>query len=211
MVVMVVVGVAVVAKNFADKALANYEEVTEVKVEETVDWLRKNDSPASQLAIAALEKTVSTGSGMFEVKPTCTDVVVSGYSALGVDLKELLYADMKENFRIYPQLWNLRGPDVNVDHRRVANLQRFFKRKGAEVEVKDALTTEGFKYGDVVAWRLAGGETHIGIVVPGPGQRRAELWIVHDLGNGPKWENSLLEYQIIGQYRYHESHGNVEG
>lgn len=40
------------------------------------------------------------------------------------------------------------------------------------------------------------------MVVPGPGDRRDEKWIVHNIGGGPEWENKLLEYQVTGHYRY---------
>lgn len=217
MVAMVVVGVAFAAKNFADKALADYEKVTELKVEETVAWLSKGDSFGRQLAIAALERTkeeVSYDPDYYEIsypngdipegKGRSADVVIRSYRALGTDLQVLVHNDMDDNFRIYPQLWNLRKPDTNIDHRRVPNLQRFFSRQGAETggDMAKLQVAEDFKYGDVVAWRLADGQTHIGIVVPGPGELKAEKWIVHNIGGGPKWENGLLEYEVIGHYRY---------
>lgn len=128
------------------------------------------------------------------------DLLVRSYRNLGIDLQELVHEDMVRNFSVYPQLWSLREPDTNIDHRRVQNLQRFFKRQGAELEV----TREASDYlpGDVVVWMLAQGELHTGIVVPGPSERRDEAWVVHDLGSGPKWENVLTDYQIHGHYRY---------
>lgn len=206
MVVMVVIGVTVVAKNFADKALAGYEKVTELKVDETVAWLSKNKSLGNQLAIAALEKTREVSSNPYLDLTIsidcCTDVVISSYSELNIDLQHLVNEDMKRNFRIYPQLWELRNPDVNIDHLRVPNLQRFFSRQGSEIELNELPAPEDFKFGDVVAWRLADGQIHMGVVVPGPGDLSNEQWIVHDLGSGAKWENRLLEYQLMGHYRY---------
>ena len=110
---------------------------------------------------------------------------------------------MTDNFRIYPQIWELKEPDTNIDHRHVPNLQRFFSRFGSEIEVPESgPQADSFQYGDVVAWRLPHGATHIGVVVPGPGDRRDEKWIVHNIGSGPKWDNQLFEYQVIGHYRY---------
>ena len=37
---------------------------------------------------------------------------------------------MKSNFSAYPTKWGLKGPDTNIDQRRVPNLQTFFARKG---------------------------------------------------------------------------------
>ncbi|MGE9268718.1 MAG: DUF1287 domain-containing protein, partial [Verrucomicrobiales bacterium] len=85
-------------------------------------------------------------------KGVCTDVVVRSYRALGLDLQTLVHEDMKWNFRDYPQIWSLNGPDPNIDHRRVPNLQRFFSRKGQALPISRAALD--YQPGDVVAWRL---------------------------------------------------------
>jgi uncharacterized protein YijF (DUF1287 family) len=128
------------------------------------------------------------------------DVIVRAYRTLGCDLQVAVHEDMTKNFRVYPQLFKLREPDPNIDHRRVANLQRFFSRHGEELS--NSREPAEYKTGDIVAWRLAGDATHIGVVVPGPGTRRNEPWVVHNIGAGPVWENSLLNFQIIGHYRF---------
>ena len=130
--------------------------------------------------------------------------MIRSYRALGIDLQQLVHEDMVKNFRIYPQLWDLKETDTNIDHRRVPNLQRFFSRFGEEIPLVDEAEqkADDFTYGDVLAWRLPHGATHIGIVVPGPGDRRDEKWIVHNIGSGPKWDDKLLEYQLIGHYRF---------
>jgi uncharacterized protein YijF (DUF1287 family) len=64
----------------------------------------------------------------------CTDVVVRAYrQAFGYDLQAKLNADMKANFSAYPKRWGLSGPDSNIDHRRVPNLQVFFARQKLEL------------------------------------------------------------------------------
>jgi len=61
----------------------------------------------------------------------CTDVVVRALrDAHGIDLQKLVHEDMKAAFSEYPTIWGLRGPDRNIDHRRVPNLQCYFQRKG---------------------------------------------------------------------------------
>ena len=53
----------------------------------------------------------------------CTDVVIRALrDARKVDLQKLVHEDMKANFAKYPQLWGLKKPDANIDHRRVPNL-----------------------------------------------------------------------------------------
>ena len=216
MIFLVVVAVSFVAKPFVAQLWADRGGVTELKVEETVAWLAKEDSFGNKLAVAALKRTrenITYDPAYYKIaypngdvpegKGVCTDVVVRSYRALGIDLQRLVHEDMKENFRIYPQIWGLKRPDTNIDHRRVPNLQRFFSRYGTEVPLASSETdADAFEYGDVVAWRLPHGATHIGVVVPGPGNHRDEKWIVHNIGSGPKWDNHLFEYQIIGQYRY---------
>ena len=101
---------------------------------------------------------------------------------------------MKRNFSAYPKKWGLRRPDKNIDHRRVPNLQRYFKRKGFEVK-RDG--TNQYLPGDIVAWDLNGaGLTHIGIVV-------GEDEFVHNIGAGPRKEKGIKSWTIIGHYRFH--------
>lgn len=216
MVLLVVVGVGIAARPFITQLLAQDTSFTKLKVEEAVAWLGKGDGFGNQLAAAALERTrknVTYDAAYYKIdypmgdvpkgKGVCTDVVIRSYRALGIDLQKLVHEDMRRNFRIYPQLWGLKKPDTNIDHRRVPNLQRFFSRFGEEIAVPEDLTSaDSFKYGDVVAWRLPHGATHIGVVVPGPEGRREEKWIVHNIGSGPRWEDKLLEYQVIGHYRF---------
>jgi len=145
-------------------------------------------------------------------KGKAEDLLVRSYRYLGIDLQVLVHEDMTKNFSAYPQLWSSRAPDPNIDHRRIQNLQRFFKHNGAEILTPpkagtNALATVSrspadYKPGDIVVWMLSQGELHTGIIVPGPGGRRDEAWVVHDNGSGPRWENVLTDFQIQGHYRY---------
>lgn len=133
-------------------------------------------------------------------KGAAADVVVRCLRKLGTDLQEQVHEDMAEHFRLYPQLWNAMGPDTNIDHRRVENLQRFFERKGeSATPSRDPVD---YRPGDIVVWSLADADKHIGIVVPGPGIHMAEPWVVHNIGTGVKWENTLFDYKIEGHFRY---------
>jgi len=224
MMILVITTVGIVGWPHLYALLEQRNPTDELIVEETVAWLGEDSSFGSQLAAAALERTNESitydpayykitypGGDVPEGKGVCTDVVIRSYRALGIDLQQLVHEDMKQNFRIYPQLWNLQAPDTNIDHRRVPNLQRFLNRFGEEIPLAEEAKQkiDDFGYGDVVAWRLPHGATHIGIVVPGPGEQREEKWIVHNIGSGPKWEDKLLEYQLIGHYRYTGASKNV--
>ena len=122
----------------------------------------------------------------------CTDVVIRAYRALGVDLLKLVHEDMKKHFSEYPPLWGLQGPDSNIDHRRVPNLQRFFERSGTG----GAKPKTDFLPGDLVAWDLnQKGLWHIGIVT-GPDT------VVHNIGGGPVEDSEIRQWKIVGHYRY---------
>ena len=53
-----------------------------------------------------------------------------------------------------------------------------------------------------MAWDLGGGVTHIGIVVAKKGSG-GHYMIVHNIGYGPKMEDLLFNWKIIGHYRYY--------
>lgn len=198
--------------------------------------LAPSDNFGDRLAAAALQRTkvasihdtayyqIAYPGGDIPVtdgkwKGKAEDLLVRCYRNLGIDLQVLIHEDMSKNFSAYPQLWSSRAPDPNIDHRRIQNLQRFFKHSGAEVlkepkaGSKDVPTVSrdpaDYKPGDVVVWMLSSGELHTGIIVPGPGTRRNEAWVVHDLSSGPQWENILTDFQIQGHYRYTGQHPEV--
>ena len=60
----------------------------------------------------------------------CTDTVIRAFRSAGVDLQVEVNQDMAANFAAYPKIWGLTRPDRNIDHRRVPNLETYFKRKG---------------------------------------------------------------------------------
>lgn len=130
------------------------------------------------------------------------DVVIRGFRAVGIDLQQLVVEDMNAHFKAYPQLPEYgarKVPDPNIDHRRTPNLQRFFARFGEDVsELRDPAA---YCIGDIVVWQV-GRDRHIGIVVPGPGERGAERWVVHNLNRGPVWEDCLFDFEVVGHYRY---------
>ena len=92
----------------------------------------------------------------------CSDVVVRAFRGAGIDLQRLVHEDMAAHFRDYPALWGLRGPDRNIDHRRVPNLRRYLERRGFALPV----TTQSVDYrpGDIVSWVLPNGLAHVGVV-----------------------------------------------
>jgi len=129
----------------------------------------------------------------------CTDEIIRIYRAVGIDLQKEVHEDMLRHFESYPHGRELR-PDANIDHRRVSNLMAFFRRNGTELPI----TNSGHDYspGDIVAWDLGGGITHIGMLVDRKGMS-GNWMIVHNIGRGPQMEDVLLDWKIIGHYRYY--------
>lgn len=135
-----------------------------------------------------------------ENKGVCTDVIIRAYRKMGIDLQKLVHEDMKANFEKYPNNWGLKKTDKNIDHRRVPNLMTFFSREGAELPITN--NADDYKPGNVVAWSLSGGLTHIGIVIDKKNEDGERYLIVHNIGNGQVIEDFLFNYKIIGHYNY---------
>ena len=129
----------------------------------------------------------------------CTDVVIRTYRANGLDLQKEVHEDMSTNFNLYPNKWGLTRPDSNIDHRRVPNLMTYFERQGSKLPI----TNKGSDYlpGDIVAWNLGGGTTHIGMVVNRLSNDKKRYQIVHNIGGGQVLEDCLFDFDIIGHYR----------
>ena len=66
----------------------------------------------------------------------CADVVIrAARDGLGLDLQKLVHEDMVKDFDAYParMTWGSRKPDENIDHRRVLNLEAYWRRSGARL------------------------------------------------------------------------------
>jgi len=137
----------------------------------------------------------------------CTDVVIRAYRAVGVDLQQRVHEDMSRAFQSYPRLWGLAAPDPNIDHRRVPNLQAYFRRRGAALPVTS--DAHDYRAGDLVTWMLPGNLPHIGIAT---GRRSASgvPMIVHNVGRGPEVEDMLFAYPVTGHYRYPSARATAE-
>ena len=139
----------------------------------------------------------------------CADVVIrAGRDALGLDLQKLVHEDMVKHFEAYParRAWGSRGPDANIDHRRVLNLEAYFTRAGSRlwaatgVVAGDAFPLK-LEPGDIVTWLLAARLPHIGVVgtVGASGAT-----VVHNIGRGAE-ESALREFwaeRAVAHYRW---------
>jgi len=134
-----------------------------------------------------------------EATGVCTDVVIRSYRSLGIDLQSMVHEDMRQAFSAYPskKIYGLSKADPNIDHRRVVNLEAFFERVGAAIPVGS-----DYQPGDVITWRLSGGEPHIGVVVNRVDPKTGNPLIVHNLGAGVRAEDLLDYAPPHGAYRF---------
>ena len=133
----------------------------------------------------------------------CTDLIIRAYRKIGIDLQKLIHEDMSKNFNSYPskQKWGLNRPDSNIDHRRVPNLQTFFKRNNASLPISD--NPKDYLPGDIIAWDWPGNSPwHIGIVSNKKSERTGVPLMIHNMGRGPQITDALFKQKIIGHYRY---------
>jgi len=137
----------------------------------------------------------------------CADVIVrAGRDGLGLDLQKLVHEDMQRDFAAYPHTWGLTHADANIDHRRVLNLETYWRRNKCELwHSTEATAGNAFPgplaVGDILTWRLDARLPHIGMVVA---DGLLSTRVVHNWGNGAE-ESSLITFmphRAIGHYRW---------
>jgi len=129
----------------------------------------------------------------------CTDVIIrSMRSAFNLDLQKLVHEDMKKNFSKYPQSWGLKYPDKNIDHRRVPNLQTFFKRQGWSLDI--SCKAKDYKPGDIVTCIVPHQLPHI-MIISDKKNNGGIPFVIHNIGAGVQEEDRLFEFKHTGHYR----------
>lgn len=129
----------------------------------------------------------------------CTDVVIRALrDSHGYDLQQQLHLDIRSNFSHYPALWRLSRPDPNIDHRRVPNLQTFFKRNGWALPV--SANPADYRAGDIVTVTVPPHLPHVMIVSDRSNHAGVPL-VIHNIGAGTQEEDRLFQYPHTGHYR----------
>lgn len=130
----------------------------------------------------------------------CTDVLVRAYrDALDFDLQSAVHKDMTAAFSAYPKIWGLTRPDRNIDHRRVPNLETYFRRHGTRLPVPDELAD--WQAGDIYTMRLNGRLPHVGIVsdkITPMGHR----YVIHNIGAGTAEDDILGMFDDEQRFRF---------
>ncbi len=141
------------------------------------------------------------GGDVAQESGVCTDVVIRAMRLLGLDLQKAVHEDMKRNFSAYPsrKIWGLKRPDKNIDHRRVPNLQTYFKRRGWSVAITQNPTD--YLPGDIVTCMLMGDSIpHMMIVSDRKNEEGVPL-VIHNIGGGTQEEDELFSFNLTGHYR----------
>ena len=147
----------------------------------------------------AYRKLDYPGGDVPESTGVCCDVVIRALrKSHELDLQKLVHEDMKANFAAYPKNWGLKKTDRNIDHRRVPNLQTFFKRKGWSLPVTQQAAD--YQPGDLVTCTLPGNLPHIMVVSDRKSTAGVPL-VIHNIGSGAKEEDRLFDFTLTGHYR----------
>jgi uncharacterized protein YijF (DUF1287 family) len=175
------------------------------RAEAPADWPRRLVAAAeAQIGVTvtydpAYARLAYPGGDVPRDRGVCTDVVIRAYrDAFGIDLQRLVHEDMRANFARYPRAWGLSRPDPNIDHRRVPNLQAFFRHQGRALPADSA---KDFAEGDLVTQMLPGNLPHIAIVTGRAGASGAPR-VVPNIGGGARREDRLLDFPVTGRYRF---------
>ena len=130
----------------------------------------------------------------------CTDVVIRALrSSHNMDLQKLVHEDMQKALARYPKKWGQKSTDKNIDHRRVLNLQTYFKRKAYELPISK--NPQDYQAGDLVTVTLPGNLPHIMVVSDKNALMTTTPLVIHNIGAGTQEENRLFEFEMTGHYR----------
>ena len=82
-------------------------------------------------------------------------------------------------------------------------MEVFFERKGEKLPITD--NPDDYKTGEIVSWLLTGDAIpHIGIITNLKSKDGKRPMIVHNIGSGQVLEDCLLNWKIVGHFRYGE-------
>lgn len=123
----------------------------------------------------------------------CTDVAANALLAAGYDLMELVNQDILKN----PDDYDIDEPDINIDFRRVKNLNVYFRHTALTLTTDTSDPAE-WQGGDIVIFKK-----HIGIISDRRNKRGIPYVIHHISPAQTHYEEDILESysSIIGHYR----------
>ena len=136
----------------------------------------------------------------------CTDVVWRAFQNAGINLKDLIDRDIKNNISAYKRVnWK---PDPNIDFRRVPNLNTFLKRNAISLTTKiipwNIQNLEQWQPWDIVTFSKP--KNHTAII----SNKRNKNWVpymIHNSAPTPREDDWLIYWdtkvsKIRGHYRW---------
>lgn len=131
----------------------------------------------------------------------CTDVIWRGLMGAGINLKDLIDEDIKNNVELYPRVKG--RPEPNIDFRRVPNQYVFLERHSesltTELIPRDIENLRQWQPGDIVVFLE--GRHHIAIV----SDKRARDGTPYIIHNSPPFATEIklksVSQPISGHYR----------
>jgi uncharacterized protein YijF (DUF1287 family) len=146
-------------------------------------------------------KTVYPNGDLEPGKGVCTDVVIRGLRAVGIDLQSRVHEDILRRRKAYPQI---EAVDRNIDHRRVGPLLTYFTANVPSLSKHPDEAPETFRPADVVIWAFRPcprcSPDHIGFVSDKKGPRGLPL-VIHNMGPAPTENDQLDAWTILGHFR----------
>lgn len=132
---------------------------------------------------------------------TCTDTIWRAFKNAGYSLRDMVNQDIINYPNDYP---NIKNPDINIDFRRVINLNIFFSKYATSLTLNPN-EIENWQPGDIVIFE----NNHIGII----SDRRNEngiTYVIHNGGQKNREEDYLTKSEITAHYRFDASKINSE-
>ena len=117
----------------------------------------------------------------------CTDVVAFALRDTGYDLRQLVAEDIRNN----PGDYDIETPDINIDFRRVKNLQVYFAHTATALTT-DPYDIEEWQGGDIVIF-----PEHIGIVSDRRNRKGVTYVIHHASARQKDYEQDILTKRTI--------------
>ena len=128
----------------------------------------------------------------------CSDVVIRALrKARAIDLQSLIFEDMKLQRWAYPVKSIVQGIDPNIVHRRVLNMECYFRRQGWSVKSNES---SDLRPGDIVTCRVGDNLPHV-MIVSDRHNEKGYPFVIHNIGQGVEEEDALLSYPIVGHFR----------
>ena len=141
----------------------------------------------------------------------CTDIIARAFKEAGFNLMQLVNDDITANFYQYPlqKIWGQKYADINIDYRRIQNLEVFFARNAEELiltfKPEDLKNLEQWMPGDIVFFDMDkdGHTDNVGIISDFTTRKGAPKIIYNYIDPGYTVETDMLGQTVItGHYRY---------